>query len=118
MTAPAAHADKKHADSKHADSKPATPWSKGVSEAAQERALQLFQDGNALLEEEKYTEAIAKYEQALKAWNNPSIHFNMAICLIHMRQLLIAWDHLQEALRFGDAPLGKRLYDEGERYVA
>jgi tetratricopeptide (TPR) repeat protein len=113
MTAPAAHADKKRADSKQA-----TPWSKGVAEAAQERALQLFQDGNGFLEEEKYTEAVAKYEQALKAWNNPSIHFNMAICLIHMRQPLIAWDHLQEALRFGDAPLGKHLYDEAKGYVA
>src|SRR5262245_34456368 len=42
----------------------------------------------------------------------------MAICLINMRQPLTAWDHLQRALRFGDAPLGKRLYDEGMTYVA
>jgi len=102
----------------HADSKPATPWSKGVSAAAQKRALQLFQDGNALLEQEKYTEAFAKYEKALSAWDNPSIRFNMAICLINMRQPLIAWDHLQQALRFGDAPLGKRLYAEAARYIA
>ncbi|HEX8108915.1 MAG TPA: hypothetical protein VF516_14385 [Kofleriaceae bacterium] len=108
MTAPAAHAD----------SKSATPWSRGVSEAAQKRALRLFQDGNAFLEDEKYTEAVAKYEQALSAWDNPSIRFNLAICLINMRQPLVAWDHLQQALRFGDAPLGKRLYAEGMRYVA
>ncbi|HEX3763917.1 MAG TPA: hypothetical protein VHW23_34715 [Kofleriaceae bacterium] len=102
----------------HADSKSPTPWSKGVSETAQKRALLLFQDGNALLEQEKYTEAVAKYEQALDAWDNPNIHFNMAICLINMRQPLVAWDHLQQALRFGDAPLGKRLYAEATRYVA
>jgi tetratricopeptide (TPR) repeat protein len=118
MTAPAAHADSKRADSKRADKKQPTPWSKGVSEAEQERALQLFQDGNEFFEGEKYTEAVAKYEQALKHWGNPNIHFNMAICLIHMRQPLVAWDHLQEALKFGDAPLGKHLYDEAERYVA
>ncbi len=108
MTAPAAHAD----------SKPATPWSKGVSEAAQKRALQLFQEGNAFLEQEKYTEAVAKYEQALRAWDNPSIRFNMVLCLIAMRQPLAAWDHLQQALRFGEAALGKRLWTEATRYVA
>lgn len=101
-----------------ADGKSPTPWSKGVSESAQKRALLLFQDGNAFLEQEKYTEAVAKYEQALDAWDNPNIHFNMAICLINMRQPLVAWDHLQEALRFGDAPLGKRLYAEAMRYAA
>jgi tetratricopeptide (TPR) repeat protein len=101
----------------HADSKP-TPWSRGVPEAAQKRALQLFQEGNALLEQEKYTEAVAIYEQALSAWDNPNIRFNMAICLINMRQPLAAWEHLQQALRFGEAPLGKRLFTEAMRYVA
>jgi tetratricopeptide (TPR) repeat protein len=89
-----------------------------VSEAAQKRALALFQDGNAFLEQEKYTEAVAKYEQALAAWDNPNIRFNMAICFINMRQPLAAWDHLQQALRFGEAPLGKRLYAEATRYAA
>jgi tetratricopeptide (TPR) repeat protein len=112
MTAPAAHAQGKHAEGK------STPWSRGVSESAQKRALALFQDGNAFLEEEKYTEAVAKYEQALAAWDNPNIRFNMAICLINMRQPLAAWDHLQQALRFGEAPLGHRLYTEAMRYHA
>lgn len=103
----------------HADGKSVTPWSKGVSEAAQKRALQLFREGNALHEQEKYTEAVAKYEQALSAWDNPSIRFNMALCLINMRQPLIAWDHLQRALRFGDAPFSnKQLYAEAMRSVA
>jgi len=109
MTAPSVHADPKPA---------ATPWSRGVSEAAQKRALQLFQDGNVFLEQQKYTEAVAIYEQALSAWDHPNIRFNMAICLINMRQPLIAWDHLQQALRFGEAPLGKRLYAEAMRSVA
>lgn len=108
VTAPAAHAEGKQA----------TPWSKGVPEAAQKRALQLFREGNAFLEQEKYTEAFAKYEKALSAWDNPSIRFNMAICLINMRQPLVAWDHLQQALRFGEASLGKRLYADAKIYVA
>ena len=102
----------------HADAKSVTPWSRGVPEAAQKRALQLFQEGNAFFEQEKYTEAVAKYERALSDWDNPSIRFNMALCLIAMRQPLLAWDHLQQALRFGEAPLGKHLYAEAMRSVA
>jgi tetratricopeptide (TPR) repeat protein len=94
------------------------PWARGVSEAAQRHALQLFQDGNVFFEQAKYTEAVAKYEQALASWDHPNIRFNMAICLIHMRQPLVAWDHLKRALRFGDAPLGKRLHTEALSYVA
>jgi hypothetical protein len=104
-----------------ADNKPKeaeTPWSKGVPAAAQQRALQLFHEGNVFFEQSKYTEAVAKYEVALASWDHPNIRFNIAICLINMRQLLVAWDHLQQALRFGDAPLGKRLHAEALTYVA
>jgi tetratricopeptide (TPR) repeat protein len=101
----------------HADRKSVTPWSKDVSEADQKRALALFQEGNAFFEHEKYPEAVDKYDQALRHWGNPSIHFNMAICLINMRQMLLAWDHLQKALRFGEAPLGKH-YTEAISYRA
>lgn len=101
-----------------AQGKQVSPWAKGVPEAAQKRALQLFQEGNTSLEQQKYTEAFAKYEQALTAWDHPNIRLNMAICLINMRLPLAAWDHLQRALRFGDAPMGKRLYAEAQTYVA
>src|SRR5262249_3575172 len=85
-----------------------TPWSRGVSEASQQRALDLFREGNVYFEQSKYTEAVALYEQALTSWDHPNIRFNMAICLINMRQPLVAWTHLQQALRFGEAPLGKQ----------
>jgi tetratricopeptide (TPR) repeat protein len=103
----------------HAEPKrPETPWSKGVSDAKQQRALQLFREGNVFFEQAKYTEAVAKYEQALTAWDHPNIRFNMAICLINMRQPLVAWTHLQQALRFGEAPLGKPHHDQALTYVA
>ena len=101
-----------------AGKKSVTPWARGVPEAAQSRALQLFQAGNVFFEQAKYTEAVAKYEIALAAWDHPNIRFNMAICLINMRQPLVAWDHLKQALRFGDAPLGKRLHTEAMTYLA
>jgi tetratricopeptide (TPR) repeat protein len=102
-----------------ADARRVTSWSKGVPEAAQKRAIQLFHEGNALFDQQIYTEAFAKYEQALAAWDNPSIRFNMALCLINMRQPLQAWDHLQRALQFGDAPFSdKHLYADALRSVA
>lgn len=102
----------------HADRKPVTPWSKDVSEADQKRALELFQAGKAFHEQEKYPEAVDKYDQALRHWDNPSIHFNMAICLINMRQMLLAWQHLEKALRFKEEGLGKRLFAEAMSYRA
>ena len=101
-----------------AEPRPVTAWSRGVPEAAQVRALQLFREGNVFLEQGKYTEAMPLYERALSVWDHPNIRFNLAVCLINMRQPLAAWNHLQQALRFGDAPLGKRLHAEGMTYVA
>jgi hypothetical protein len=95
-----------------------TPWSQGVPKEAQRRALQLFREGNALFEQAKYTEAVAVYEQALASWDHPNIRFNMASCLINMRQPLAAWTHLERALRFGEAPLGERIYAEAKRALA
>ncbi len=111
---PAAHAQRGSSSSARA----VTAWSRGVSDANQRRALQLFQQGNVFFEEAKYTDAVAIYEQALAAWDHPNIRFNMAVCLINMRQPLVAWDHLTRALRFGEAPLGKRLYSEAMTYQA
>jgi hypothetical protein len=96
----------------------ATPWSTGVSAAAQQRALELFRRGNVFFEQTKYTEAVAQYELALALWDHPNIRYNLAICLINMRQPLVAWDNLEQALRFGEAPLGKRVYAEAQTSVA
>jgi hypothetical protein len=111
---PVAHAQRSRAPS----ARPVTEWSRGVSDANQRRALQLFQQGNVFFEQAKYTDAVAKYELALAAWDNPNIRFNMAVCLINMRQPLVAWEHLTRALRFGEAPLGKRLFSEAMTYQA
>lgn len=95
-----------------------TPWSQGVSKSSQKKALERFDQGNTLFGEGKYAEALAVYERALKIWDHPNIQFNIAVCLFHIRQPLAAWDHLESALRFGSAPLGKRLFDEALTYKA
>jgi tetratricopeptide (TPR) repeat protein len=97
---------------------PDKPWAQGVSKGKQKKALEVFKEGNALYEEGKYTEALAVYEQALKLWDHPNIQFNLAVCLFNIRQPLAAWDHLESALRFGEGPLGKRLFEEAQTYKA
>lgn len=99
----------------HAEDK---PWAVGVSKDKQKAALALFTKGNTFFEEAKYTEAIPQYEKALGIWDHPSIRFNLSVCLINIRQPLVAWDHLQVAIKFGDAPLGKRLFAEAMTYKA
>ena len=94
------------------------PWAEGVSEANQRRALQLFEAGNRLLEDKKYSEALDRYEQALKSWDHPSIRYNMAICFMNMRQPLAAWEQLEKALRFGAEPLSKQLYTDAMTHRA
>lgn len=107
-----------HADAKKPPPRAATPWSEGVSAAAQDKALELFQAGNVFFEQAKYTEAVERYEKALASWDHPNIRFNMAVCLINMRQPLVAWDHLTKALRFGEKPLGKKLFSDAQTYLA
>jgi tetratricopeptide (TPR) repeat protein len=106
-----AHAD--HA-SKH-DAAP-TRWSVGVSKTRQKKATELFDAGNKLFEENKYTDALVEYEKAIQIWDNPNIEFNLAVCLLNIRQPLDAWDHLVLALRYGEEPLGKQSYEQALTY--
>jgi tetratricopeptide (TPR) repeat protein len=94
-----------------------TPWSKGVSKLNQTKALALFKEGNDLYADAKYTDALVRYEKAVKLWDHPSIQYNLALCLVNIRQPLDAWDHLERALRFGEDPLGKRLFGEAQTYL-
>jgi hypothetical protein len=91
------------------------PWFQGVSKEDQKAALALFKAGNTFFEQEQYTEAIAQYEKALEKWDHPSIEYNLASCLIHMRQPLDAWDHLESALQYGAEPLGKNVFDQAQQ---
>ena len=106
VTSPA-HADK-HKRGKH-DS--GTPWADGVSKGNQKKAFELYDAGNALFGEKKYTDAIEDYEMAIQLWDHPLIEFNLTVCLINISKPLEAWDHLQAAMQYGDAPLGKQTYE-------
>ncbi len=110
ILAPRAQADVKASEE--------TPWSKGVSKKQQKAAFDLFAKGNKLFEESKYADALTIYEEALKEWDHPTIRFNAAVCLINIRQPLVAWEFLEKALAYGAEPLGKRLYADAQSYLA
>jgi len=94
------------------------PWAKGVSNEAQEQALALFRDGNAALKESLFVAAAQKYREALKVWDHPAIHYNLALALVNLDQPVETHEHLLKALEYGPAPLDTDKYDQAVRYKA
>jgi hypothetical protein len=97
----------------HANGK---PWAAGVSAEDQQAALALYEDGNTDFVESRYKEAVPKYERALVHWKHPGIHYNLAVCLLNLDRPVEAYEHLLAVLAYGDAPLGKQLYQQGQSY--
>jgi hypothetical protein len=92
------------------------PWADGVPQELQDQALRIFQEGNALFEASEHAAALAKYREALKFWEHPAIRFNAAVALINLDQPLRAFENLELALRYGDAPLGAEKYQQAQTY--
>ena len=97
----------------HADSE---PWKRGVTPAQMETAQRLLEAGNELLLERDYTRALAKYEEAVAAWDHPAIRFNMVRCLIQLDRIVEATENLERALAYGAAPLEDTVYTEALAY--
>jgi tetratricopeptide (TPR) repeat protein len=94
----------------------ARPWAAGVAPERQQAALALFEAGNALFTESQYAAALARYREALKLWSHPAIHYNAAVSLINLDQPLPAYEQLEAALAFGEAPLGTENHRQAELY--
>lgn len=88
------------------------PWAKGVSAEQQERALAIYKRGNERFAEGRHADAVVEYRAALSLWEHPAIQYNLAVALIHLDQPLPAADHLDAALRFGEAPLGAEIFSQ------
>jgi tetratricopeptide (TPR) repeat protein len=93
------------------------PWAVGVSQAQQDQALAKFKEGNESFIKDEWRKALDLYLEALKSWDHPNIRYNAAICLIKLDRMVEAYEHMQAAMRFGDAPLGKDLHKQGETYL-
>lgn len=94
------------------------PWAKGVSEANQKRAVELFREGNGLLKESLFVQAAEKYREALRHWDHPGIHFNLALALLNLDQPVEVYTQLEEAMKYGPAPLDTDKFEHAGRYKA
>ncbi|HEX5060862.1 MAG TPA: hypothetical protein VFV99_15955 [Kofleriaceae bacterium] len=94
----------------------AQPWAEGVSDAHKAEAQARLEEGNALFLKQSYREALEKYQDALRAWDHPSIRFNIVRCLIQLDRPVDAYDNLKAALKYGAEPLEENVYREALAY--
>ena len=94
------------------------PWAKGISRAAQQAADELFREGNDLLRESLFVQAATKYREALKRWDHPGIHYNLALALLNLDRPVEVFTELEEAMKYGDAPLDPDKFAHAQRYRA
>lgn len=94
------------------------PWAQGVSAAEQQAALKLFHDGNVSLNNGLFAKAADNYREALKHWDHPAIHYNLALAQMNLDQTIDAYDNMLAAVKFGEAPLqSKDKFDNAKQYV-
>ncbi len=91
---------------------PEGPWAKGVPQAEKDASFVLFDSGNQLFLEGQFTDALAKYEEAIKHWDHPAIRFNMVRCLIQLSKPVEAYANLELALQYGAAPLEENVWEQ------
>lgn len=92
------------------------PWAKGVSQADQKEAMQLFTKANALLRDALFVKAAEVYKQALTHWEHPAIYYNLALALINLDKPIELHEALASAMRFGAAPLDEDKYRRAQNY--
>ena len=94
------------------------PWANGVPEAEQQAALVAFRDGNLQLNDGLFAKASDKYREALKHWDHPAIHYNLALALMNLDQPIEAYNNMQASLKFGEPPLqSKDKFDHAKEYL-
>lgn len=94
------------------------PWAQGVSQPEQQSALKLFHDGNVSLNDGLFAKAADNYREALKHWDHPAIHYNLALAQMNLDQTIDAYDNMQAAVKFGEAPLqSKDKFDNAKQYI-
>ncbi|HYI02300.1 carboxypeptidase-like regulatory domain-containing protein [Hyalangium sp.] len=81
------------------------PWTQGVPKQEQQKAEALFHAGNEQFEESAHAAAARKYREALKSWDHPAIHYNLALALTALDRPLEIRKHLASAIRYDAAPL-------------
>jgi hypothetical protein len=88
------------------------PWAEGVAASEQSTALELFRQGNEAFARSDYAAAARPYREALDHWDHPAIRGNLAIVLINLDDPVGAYEQLEKALRFDEAPFEQAVYAE------
>lgn len=92
------------------------PWARDVSPERREQARRLLEEGNALFVQSRFPEALAKYEEAVAAWDHPAIRYNIARALIALDRPVEAYENVEKALAYGAAPLKEQVFAEAQNY--
>src|SRR5215217_487098 len=94
------------------------PWALGVPPDEQQAAQALFFEGNERLRESVFVEATRNYRRALRHWNHPAIHYNLALALMNLDQPIEVYKHLKSAMGHGPEPLDVGRYEHARSYNA
>ncbi|WP_164018787.1 PEGA domain-containing protein [Pyxidicoccus trucidator] len=92
------------------------PWARGVTEQDEQAARALFQEANERLEESVFVEAVRRYHRALKHWNHPAIHYNLALALMNLDRPVEVHEHLVAAMAHGPEPLDTGRFEHALGY--
>jgi hypothetical protein len=97
-----ARADRpKVGDDKPLDKTQQAPWDRGISTEQMQAAAAAFDEANAQLDASLPSKAVDKYNEALKLWPHPMIHYNLALALIELKRPVEVAEHLEKAIEFG-----------------
>src|SRR5207248_5847104 len=84
---------------------------KNVSPKDEQCALVSFRQGNDLLNNGLFPQSVARYRDALRCWDHPAIHYNLALALINLDQPIEVYEQLNEAVKYGSDPIGQDKFD-------
>ena len=91
-------------------------WSSGVSQERREAARALFQSGHELLHDSVTITAAEKFLEALKVWDHPGIHYNLALALMSLDRPIELREHLIAAMRYGPWPLKQHRFEHAKNF--
>ena len=90
---------------------------KQVSKTDEDCALTAFHQGNDLLNNGLFPQATGRYREALRCWDHPAIHYNLALALINLDQPIEVFDQLNESIKYGADPVGQDKFDHAKEYL-
>lgn len=90
---------------------------KNVSRTDEDCANRAFHQGNDLLNNGLFPQSVARYREALRCWDHPAIHYNLALALINLDQPIEVFDQLNEAIKYGSDPLDEGKFEHAKEYL-